>query len=86
MKVRSKFGNELLKEFQIKIFHPGNEKSTIVRMRAPVGKGYSEGNVDEILEKTAAKVEEMYPGQDYQMVTIRRAQFNFVWRGASAAG
>jgi hypothetical protein len=78
-------GAQLVREFRIKIFRPGNETAKVLKMRAPGGHGYSEKDIDAILELTADKIEKDFPGHEYALVPVSPVQFNFVHRGERAS-
>ena len=80
--MQSKSGEQLFKAVHIRIFYPGNKKSAIQAHRAPTGNGLTSQGIDQILAATSEKIEKAYPGQEYSLVPLGPARFNFVWRGA----
>jgi acetylornithine deacetylase/succinyl-diaminopimelate desuccinylase-like protein len=78
--LKAQTGEQLFKAVQIKVFYPGNKKSALQVHRAPHGNGLTSDGIDQILASTAEKIEKVWPGQEYSMVALGPAAFNFVWR------
>lgn len=81
---RSEHGEPLVKAVTLKIFQPGNRKSAKQVYRAPAGKGYAPEAVERILLRTANLIEKQLPTEEYHLVPIGPAAFNFVHAGRRA--
>lgn len=82
MKMLSKEGNTLHKRVMIRIFDVGNKTAVTQRFVAVSGKGYSEEAIEKMLEACAENLEQRRPNDEYEIVQVDSASFNFVWRGS----
>ena len=82
MKHFSEGGHEQLwKRVTIRTFNVENRGSFVRTFRARPGNGYSEKNIEKLLEQVAEQIERRFPGHEYELVELGEARFNFVWRG-----
>jgi hypothetical protein len=72
----------LIKAVEVTIFAPGNKQKRRERHVAPPGRCFSDKGVDILLEKVSAKIEKAWPTEDYSLVPLGAARFNFVHRGS----
>lgn len=82
IKRHNKEGDPLVKAVTVKVFEPGNKKYFRMVQRAPKKQGYTPEGVSKILVKTADVIERQWPGQEFRLVVIGPAAFNFVHAGA----
>ena len=73
-------GARLHKSVKFRIFTPGNTGSTVKVFRARGRSGYAGEVIEKMIENMAEQVEKDHPNEEYQLVPIGLAQFNFVWR------
>ncbi|MGH9745516.1 MAG: hypothetical protein ACRD59_05320 [Candidatus Acidiferrales bacterium] len=78
-------GQHAWKVVTIRVFNPGNADSRVIRVHAGRGKGYGDDAVDKMLEGIAEDIEKRFPAQEYELVALGQAHFNFVWRGERRA-
>lgn len=71
--------NALFRNIRIRIFSPGNKRSTRKIFSPPAGKYFTAGGVNAQLGHTAAQIEKNFPGHEYKLVPLGPAEFNFVW-------
>jgi hypothetical protein len=69
------------KRVAVKVFAPGNKQWKTIVQRAAAGKAFTPQGLEEILMHIAGKVEQAYPEQEYRLVEIGSAAFNFVHVG-----
>lgn len=71
----------MTKSVTVKVFHPGNKKFERQVLHAPPRRLFTGDGVNQILLRTINKIEEKFPSEDYRMVPIGPAAFNFVHAG-----
>jgi hypothetical protein len=76
-----KNGTVSYSRIEVRIFNPGNKDSKLHIIQAQPGHAYPEKQVDGIVENFAEKLEAAAPGEEYEIVDVGPARFNFVWRG-----
>jgi hypothetical protein len=81
MILKRKDGSSGYKRIEIRIFGPENKDSKLHIIQAQPGAHYPEAQVEGILENFAEKIETAAPEEEYEIVEIGPARFNFVWRG-----
>lgn len=84
MKLTDKSGNPLEKRILVCLFKPDGSCQK-VRFLAPPGRAFSDSGIDELLMDFVTKVDKAFPGHEFEMVQVSRAQFNFVCRGEKIA-
>jgi hypothetical protein len=70
------------KTVTIRIFNIGNGGKTTRKFHAAQGKVYSEADIDDLVERVAEDLERRLPQEEYSLVQVGPASFNFVWRGS----
>jgi hypothetical protein len=70
---------------RIKVFLPGNKRSIRKVFYSPPGQFWTAEGIQAQLEHTAKQIEQRHPGEDYRLVPLGPAEFNFVWAGTSLA-
>jgi hypothetical protein len=70
-----------LKRIEIKVFHPGNKTKRTMVFRPNNGSVFLAMAIDQLLGRICAEVDQAFPGEEYKMVTIGPASFNFVHQG-----
>lgn len=70
----------LWKSVQVRVFAPGNKRSRMLCRRADKGMGFTDAEVDKILDLIAADVEHEFPVHEYELVQVGAGAFNIVWR------
>ena len=78
-------GERAFKLVLMRVFNIGNKGSYVTRHRARPGHVITEEAVDKLLDQVADQIEKRFPEQEYEMVEVGEAQFNFVWRGRREA-
>lgn len=72
-------GARLYRTIRIKIYSPGNAKFDKRIIQAPPRKGYTEEQIQKVLEEYVEKLTTAMPGHEYRLVEVGEATFNFVW-------
>jgi hypothetical protein len=85
MMIALKAAGEGHKRIEIRIFAPGNKDSKLHIIQAQPGHAYPEEQIERILENFAENVEIAAPEEEYELVEVGPARFNFVWRGRKPA-
>lgn len=70
----------LWKSVTIRVFNVWNDGKTTRTFHAKPGHGYSEEAVDKLLEEVANDLERRLPREEFSVVQVGPAAFNFVWR------
>lgn len=68
-------------KLRIRVFAPENKSSHLTTCRAHPGRGWTDPEVESILEQVVDQLEKNRPREDFEMVQVAPGQFNFVWRG-----
>jgi hypothetical protein len=74
-----------VKSIRVRVFAPGNRRSTLCAYKAARGRAWAETDADKILDAVANDVEKNFPGHEYEMVSLGRGYYNFVCRGEKKA-
>ncbi len=69
------------KNLRVRVFLPGNKRSTVKVFKAPPGKAFSEAGIESQLELTASQIEKHWPTEEYRLVATGLNCFNFVHAG-----
>lgn len=78
---RTAGGIRLYPEIRIRIFSEGNKSSRLTKVRAAPGTGYTAEAIEQVLDDCAEQIEVRQPSDDFELVQVGPAEFNFVWRG-----
>jgi hypothetical protein len=70
-----------IKKVKLRIFSPQNASSVVRYIRAPAGKQFSPSGIDNILESAVNHLDKNFPYDEFSMVQIGQAEYNFVWKG-----
>ena len=73
-------GNRLHKSVLLKLVKQSG-RVWLKRHTAPPGRGFSDKNIDEIVQHFAEFVEKTFPMHECRMLEISRTQFNFICGG-----
>ena len=73
------------KTITVRVFNVGNDGKTTRKFRAAPGKAYTEADIDDLLEKVADDLERRLPKEEFSLVQVGPASFNFVWRAPREA-
>jgi hypothetical protein len=68
-----------LKKLTIKMFAPGNRTHKTVILAAGKGKVFKPGGEFDVLSNVADSLETQFPNDEFRMVQVGPAAFNFVW-------
>jgi hypothetical protein len=82
--IRAESGELLAKSVRIKIFTPGNKRAVTRVHLAGSGRGIGVDGVDGLLKRTADKIEQQWPAEEYSLVQVGPFAFNFVWRASQS--
>jgi hypothetical protein len=74
-------GKPIVCKLRIRVFGPENKSSHLTTCRAHPGHGWTEDEIEGILEQAANQLEAKRSREDFEMVQVGPGQFNFVWRG-----
>ena len=77
--LKAVFSNYGLKKLTIKMFAPGNRTHKTVILAAGKGKVFKPGGEFEVLSNVADSLETQFPNDEFRMVQVGPAAFNFVW-------
>ena len=72
-------GSVPLKKLTIKMFAPGNRTHKTVILAAGKGKVFKPGGEFDVLSRVAESLETQFPNDEFRMVQVGPAAFNFVW-------
>lgn len=72
------------KNIRVRIFLPGNKKSQRQTITAPAGKEWNDSGIESCLERIADNIEKQFPQEEYKLVALGSAEFNFVNLGPRA--
>jgi len=72
-------GSVPLKKLTIKMFAPGNRTHKTVILAAGKGKVFKPCGEFEVLSNVADSLETQFPNDEFRMVQVGPAAFNFVW-------
>lgn len=78
-------GLEAWKTITIRVFNVGNDGKTTRKFRAAPGKAYTEAHIDDLLYRVAEDLEKRFPREEFELVKVGPASFNFVWRSTRQA-
>jgi hypothetical protein len=78
---RTAGGIRLFPEVRIRIFSENNKSSRLTKVRPERGKGYTAEAVQQILDDLTEQLDIKNTRDEFEMVQIGPADFNFVWRG-----
>jgi hypothetical protein len=82
--MKNETGERLFKAVNITVFTPENKKRIRQSFRAPARQGLTADGIDKILLQAAEKIEKSWPTEEYSLVPLGPADFNFVWRARKA--
>jgi hypothetical protein len=85
MKRIAKGGGQLWRSVTVRVFNVGNDGKTTRKFFANPGHGFNEEGIDNLLEKVADDLERRLPNEQYSLVQVGPASFNFVWRETRGA-
>lgn len=71
-----------IKTVIVKVFEPGNKVCRTRRCAALKGQRWTEHGIQQLLEFIASEIEVAMPLEEYELVELGAAAFNFVHRGA----
>lgn len=77
---RTAKGEPLVCTLRIRVFKPENKGSMLTTCRCAPGKGWTDPQIEGILEQVAEQLETNRSREDFEMVQVGPGQFNFVWR------
>jgi hypothetical protein len=78
-------GERLYPSMTLKLFLPDNKKPFVRILRPPRGLYFNAELIEKQLLAAATEIEQKLPGQEYRLVPIGPAAFNFVCAGEKAA-
>lgn len=81
MNHRSEGGMPLAKVISIRVFAEHNKGSQLFRYHARRGCGFTSHEIEKYLESVADQMEKRFPSNEYELVPLGFARFNFVWKG-----
>jgi len=79
--LREKNPAPVFRVINVRVFTEHNASSKLFRYHARPGYGFTEAAVDKYLDSIADQVEKLFPNQEYNLVPLGQAHFNFVWIG-----
>ena len=68
----------VMKKITIKMFAPGNRTHKTVILAAGKGKVFNPGGEFDVLSNVADSLETQFPNDEFRMVQVGRAAFNFI--------
>jgi hypothetical protein len=68
------------KTIRVRVFSIGNKHSSLTVKKAPQGKGFTEEGLEKYLDDITNDLEKRFPNEEFGLVAIGPAHFNFVWR------
>lgn len=78
---KSGTGERIHRRVIVKVFDAAGTMTAHRILRAKPGHGIGAEGIEGILFQVADELEAKYPDDDFRLVPIGEAQFNFVWRG-----
>lgn len=76
-------GNRLLKRVVFRVFPAAGPAQTVQKI-APPGRGFSEADIDALLDDFASLLDVTFPRHDFRMAEVGGGQFNFICCGERA--
>jgi hypothetical protein len=78
-------GPRIYKVVQVRVFNIGNDGFTTRRFKAAAGQGFNDHGIEGLLERIVDDLEKRFPAEDFTVVQVGPASYNFVWKGKRAA-
>jgi hypothetical protein len=78
---RTATGEKLYAEIRIRVFSENNKSSRLTKLRPDPGHGYTAEGIERKLEEAVELLDKQNTRDEFELVRIGPADFNFVWRG-----
>jgi hypothetical protein len=82
---KDQIGGQIWTSVTFRVFNEENRGSTVRRIRAGQGKGFTGRAIENMLDEISEDLEKRFPAFEYSLVPLGEAHFNFVWRGYRVA-
>jgi hypothetical protein len=78
---RTAGGTRLYPEIRIRVFSENNKSSKLTKLRPDPGHGYTAAAIEMKLEEVIELLDAQNTRDEFELIRIGPADFNFVWRG-----
>lgn len=69
----------------LKVYMRGNKRSKTIRVQCPAGKHFTSAGIEQNVAHYADQLERLCPTEDFRMVQVGPAAFNFIHEGPRKA-